>query len=450
MSDQHLKPGESYLQYKRRVLDTKSYSFCGAKWYYATIWLNSGMTTSCHHPLPHHVSVEEVIKNPKALSNTVRKKQERREMQNGVRCNGCDYCWRVEDLESDEVSDRVYKSVLYTDEDLDLAYKTDPDANFDLKYLELSFDRTCNLSCSYCNPAFSTSWARDIRTEGPYINLTPDGLNHYGHSHENSGKYDDTDNPYVTAFFRWWESDLCRTLTHLRLTGGEPLMSPHTWKIIDWLQTTGARNDLYFAVNSNLMAKQDILDKLITQTGKFENFHIYTSGENTGSRGEYLRDGLDWETWTNNVHQLLGESSAKTVHSMCTINAPSVVRLVDYLDWCVGIKEKFGADRFYFTLNILRFPDFQNVLVLPQDIRDIVITDLQKWLGQNKPNINDMEVEHVQRLIGYLKKQNQMSSDRYQMERGFKSFYQQYDQRRGKNFIETFPELKEWYESISL
>ena len=70
---------ESDLQYKTRVLDPKSKSFCGAKWYNATIWLGSGMTTSCHHPLPHKVSVEDVIANPKALHNTPQKKEERAE-----------------------------------------------------------------------------------------------------------------------------------------------------------------------------------------------------------------------------------------------------------------------------------------------------------------------------------------------------------------------------------
>jgi hypothetical protein len=33
-------------------------------------------------------------------------------------------------------------------------------------------------------------------------------------------------------------------------------------------------------------------------------------------------------------------------------------------------------------------------------------------------------------------------------ERDFKSFYTQYDVRRNKNFIETFPMLKEWWDSI--
>ena len=50
---------ETDLEYKQRVLDPLSSSMCGAKWYNATIWLGSGMTTSCHHPLPHKVSVDK-------------------------------------------------------------------------------------------------------------------------------------------------------------------------------------------------------------------------------------------------------------------------------------------------------------------------------------------------------------------------------------------------------
>ena len=69
------------LEYKKQILDTKSASFCGAKWYNATIWLGSGMTTSCHHPLPHKIDLEAIKTNPSAIHNTVQKKEERRQMQ---------------------------------------------------------------------------------------------------------------------------------------------------------------------------------------------------------------------------------------------------------------------------------------------------------------------------------------------------------------------------------
>ena len=118
-TDQKLQENETFHEYKARVMDPKSSSFCGAKWYYSTIWLGSGMTTSCHHPLPHRASEEDVRANYKALANTSIRKQERAEMQKGIRCNGCDYCWRVEDLGSSQISDRVYKTVLYEDDALE-------------------------------------------------------------------------------------------------------------------------------------------------------------------------------------------------------------------------------------------------------------------------------------------------------------------------------------------
>ena len=49
------------LEFKRQVLDPKG-TFCAAKWYNATIWLGSGITTSCHHPPAHKIN-NELIKN---------------------------------------------------------------------------------------------------------------------------------------------------------------------------------------------------------------------------------------------------------------------------------------------------------------------------------------------------------------------------------------------------
>ena len=81
-------PNETLFEYKQRVIDTKSASFCGAKWYNATIWLGSGQTTSCHHPLPHAIDPQEIVFNPKAIHNTKEKKEQRRQMQVGERPPG--------------------------------------------------------------------------------------------------------------------------------------------------------------------------------------------------------------------------------------------------------------------------------------------------------------------------------------------------------------------------
>jgi hypothetical protein len=193
---------ETDLQYKTRVLDPLSSSMCGAKWYNATIWLGSGMTTSCHHPLPHYVSVEEVQANPKALHNTSRKKEERKQMQCGERPGGCEYCWKIEDIGRDNISDRTYKSVIYSDADLQAAHALDYNEDVDLKTLEIAFDRTCQFACSYCNPAFSTTWVKDLKKHGGYENLISDGRNHFTHTHDSNQLYTYNEtNPYIEAFF---------------------------------------------------------------------------------------------------------------------------------------------------------------------------------------------------------------------------------------------------------
>ena len=165
------KPEENLQQYRDRVLDSKSKSFCGAKWYNATTWLGSGTTASCHHPPAHQIPLVEVQENPSAIHNTKHKKEMRRMMQNGERPSECEYCWKMEDMKKDAVSDRTFKSIIYSDEQLQQAYDADSNDNTNLKTFEIAFDRTCNLACSYCNASFSTTWAKDIKKNGEYKNL---------------------------------------------------------------------------------------------------------------------------------------------------------------------------------------------------------------------------------------------------------------------------------------
>ena len=54
------KVGETHREFKTRMIDPVSESFCGAKWYNATIWLGHGGTTSCHHPPAHQIDLEEI------------------------------------------------------------------------------------------------------------------------------------------------------------------------------------------------------------------------------------------------------------------------------------------------------------------------------------------------------------------------------------------------------
>jgi organic radical activating enzyme len=440
------------LEFRQQVLDTKSASFCAAKWYNATIWLGSGMTTSCHHPPAHKVDQEAVKLNPKLLHNTDQKKKDRAQMQRGERPAGCEYCWKIEDMGRNAVSDRVYKSKIYPIQALDEAYNTPVEQDVDLRTLEIAFDRTCQFACSYCNPAFSSTWVKDIRNNGPYTGLVSDGRNHFTHAHDAAQLYRFGEtNPYVEAFFAWWESDLHQTLEELRITGGEPLMSGETWKLLDWFKENKGRSSTRLAINSNLGQEVDV-DRLLDSIEGLE-VDIYTSNESVGLQAEYIRDGLNWQAWIDNVNKIAASGRVRIIHVMNTINALCLDSLPEFLDLICWFKNIYGHNKISFTLNILRFPSFQSPLVLSEELRTYYRDRLIKFSLRMKESdiLEEHEHNHIQRLIDYLdvvKTPHSEAFDQPKLLNDFQEFYTQYDQRRGKDFVKTFPHLAEWYQNI--
>jgi hypothetical protein len=142
------------------------------------------------------------------------------------------------------------------------------------------------------------------------------------------------------------------------------------------------------------------------------------------------------------------------MHNMCTVNALCLESLPEFLDKIV--QNKIDAKRVYgvnvnFTLNILRFPSFQSPLVLPDHLRTEFKNNLDAWLTRQIGNLEPMEVAHTQRLIDYLdtvKTPHSEAFDLPKLRSDFRNFYKQYDERRGKDFVKTFPKIGAWYSGL--
>jgi organic radical activating enzyme len=438
------REGENYDAYKARMIDPVSETYCAAKWLNATIWLGSGMTSSCHHPQPHRIDVDLIKSQPSSIHNTAHKKQMRALMLAGIRPDECGYCWKVEDG-GGAVSDRVFKTVIHSDEDIEKTATASAAENTIPRTLEISFDRACQFACSYCSPTFSTTWAQDIRDKGAYADLATDDLQHYTHTHDYAQPYrHDEPNPYVDAFWRWWP-ELSASLKEIRVTGGEPMMSKDFWRLFDELD--GSELDMIFAVNTNLGVKPKMLDRLVGGSKRIRNMEIYTSNEAVGAQAEYIRDGLSWPVWFDNLERLMDEGAVKKFHVMATINALCLYSLPEFLDRMLDLKKRYN--RFFpcISLNILRTPEFQSIAVLLPEMRRERRQALQDWYDRNNDfrEILPFEKEHIRRLIAYLGSE---FPDNEPLVRDFKRFFQQYDARRGKNFEKAFPELTTWYRSI--
>ena len=161
--------------------------------------------------------------------------------------------------------------------------------------MEVSFDRTCNFACSYCNSGYSTTWGKDIRDNGPYQKFKTTSAGAYyadGSWSEIYGKYNEN-NPYVDAFLKWWP-ELSQKLMEIRITGGEPSQSRNFWQFMDIMKQYPSPN-LRLAVNSNLGLNETTVNRLISISHELDikEFDLYTSCEAYGEQAEYIRDGLN-------------------------------------------------------------------------------------------------------------------------------------------------------------
>src|SRR6056300_1618965 len=295
----------------KNKLDSVGCGFCLAKWSQVTMHLGTGMTHSCHHPSPHKIPLKELERNPTALHNTRFKKRKRREMLNGKRPSECDYCWNVED-NSDSFSDRVFKSAEpWAWNDYEKIKTSNWKENINPRYVEVSFSNTCNLKCSYCGPQYSSKWVEEIEKYGGYP--TSQKFNNIDNiKARDEMPYKQTEhNPYVEAFWKWWP-DLYKDLHTFRITGGEPLLSKDTFKVLEYIQENWEQNpNLSLAINTNLSVPDKLIDKLLeiaqdlTSNNKVRELIIFTSVEATGSQAEYSRFGLKYEKFWNNIERIL-------------------------------------------------------------------------------------------------------------------------------------------------
>ena len=375
-------------------------------------------------------------------------------MLEGTRPSECEYCWKIEDIGRDNISDRVFKTVIYTDEKINEIAKAPWDQDVDLETLEIAFDRTCNFACSYCNASFSTAWARDIKNNGIYQGLISDGAKAF----EQDGSWADAtrdkeENPYIGAFWQWWPA-LSKSLKELRITGGEPLMSDDVWKLMD--KFGEEKLDLKLAINSNLGSKESLIDRLIEKSHHIKHLDLYTSCEAIGEQAEYIRYGLDYRQYLRNSERVLEQANLKHFGIMMTITSLCLFTITDFMDIILQWKRKYPNKLISMSINLLRFPSFMSPLALPEHIKKDRMIALKTWRDAhaNEPLLGEWELASLDRLIDYLdivKTPHSKTSALEMQWSDFKLFFEQYDKRRSKNFRTTFPPiLIEWVDTIEI
>lgn len=447
----------------RDKLNAISPSFCAAKWQQVTMHLQTGHTHSCHHPQTHKIPLAELENNPSALHNTNYKKLQRKKMLEGIRPKECDYCWRVEDSNPDSLSDRTYKSAEAWAAPHITAIKDMPwDSDVVPSYIEVSFSSVCNFKCSYCSPQVSSKWMEEIERFGPYPTSTQFGSVQWLKQQDAMPIPHKDENPYVDAFWKWWPT-VSQKLDHFRITGGEPLMTKDTMKILDYVIDTPHPN-LHLSINSNMCVPDVLLDKFIEKIkvvcteNKVKQFKIFTSADTFGKQAEYIRDGLDYNKWLSNIRRILTEVPNCTFTIMSTFNALSMYQYGKFLEDVLTIKKEFYFEGMQHSALILdtpylRWPAHQAVFILPnfhvermKEYIDFMYSNLQ---GADNPHQGffEWEADKFARIYEMIKDRIDPISPTAE-QKDFVAFVDEHDKRRGTNFLETFPEMAEFYHWI--
>ncbi|MDA9373780.1 twitch domain-containing radical SAM protein [bacterium] len=426
----------------RKKLNSLSPSMCMAKWLQVSLHLPQGRTHSCYHPPTHPIPLSELKANPNALHNTQFKLEERKQMKNGERPSGCDYCWNVEDAptapKEGALSDRHYRSSEWWVKDAWEEVVTQPwDHDIKPRYVEVNFNQACNLKCSYCSPHLSTAWEDDIKEHGDFKFSNGTGHNNIDYLRKTGMmplEVARKDNPYVEAFWKWFP-DTYKDLKVFRMTGGEPLMDKNTFKVLDYVNEN-PNPSLDLSITSNMAPPTpQLMDRFIAKIQKLEevrvwedktkfnpdsgnywyvapackHFSLYVSVDSVGKQAEYIRDGLDFDTMYENCRRVLSETDGTEISFINTFSLLSIPSLRGFLDMVLKLREEFGYEnqedkviqppdhngfkhpefvrkkrqRVWFDIPYLRYPDWMTI----QLADPIMLDTIQQNIDYMKANV---------------------------------------------------------------
>ena len=162
------------------------------------------------------------------------------------------------------------------------------------RILEIYFNNTCNLKCTYCGPEYSNLWADELKRF--------DGIIYQINENFDTNKQ---------KLFDWLTTNI-NELHQLNILGGEPLYQSEFDQLLDVLEQNPAP-PLTLTFFSNLAVAQDKLiqkidriEKLVEQ-GHIKKLIITASLDCWGDEQEFARFPLSLKTWEKNFNYILNK-----------------------------------------------------------------------------------------------------------------------------------------------
>jgi MoaA/NifB/PqqE/SkfB family radical SAM enzyme len=371
-------------------------------------------------------------------NNAMRKVRE--QILNSKRPDVCKPCFDLEDQGVQSLRQRHIKNVipesrinLYPNALTNL--NDDYTMPFELPTIEIKINNLCNLKCRMCNPLDSTSWKDWKEVENFYQKennyLVPAINNLVKKPGQYIGPFDNSKN--------WWNSfeKLLPFLRRVEFAGGEPLMDPYHYRILDMLTPYGNNIELKYATNGTVLGikgERTIYD----YWPKFKSIAVNVSIDGIHDVYEYIRGNGKFKTVEDNIKIFKTFTNVSRVVGAFTVQANNIMQIDQVIKYFLTELE------IVFYSHRVSYPRALSAQTLPQPLKDLAIKRLQKInidfknysIVKKNPILVSITEQQIIDNINFLK-----STDLSKHWQDCINFNQALDRTRSQNFLEINPEF---------
>tara|TARA_B100000902_G_scaffold291595_1_gene277968 strand:- start:4500 stop:5696 length:1197 start_codon:yes stop_codon:yes gene_type:complete len=346
--------------------------------------------------------------------NSERQQQLRKDLLTGVRNKHCFQCWDMEDQGS--VSMRQSMNKIRDDM---VPKKLNALMPFVIPVLELKMSNLCNFRCRTCKPELSTTWMKDWSA--------------VKHEYENLGIVNNTareenfkNDQFVEDILR-----LAPTIEIVEFAGGEPLMDPLHYKVLEVLEPYASNITVKYSTNLSKV-KFGKFDT-IASWAKFKAVDLSLSIDGHPELNNYIRTESNTDVLAKNLKLVRDELGDKYDGraALC------------YSAWNVfGLPESY---EYFDTVldtpvhgNIAWDPIFINPQILPKELKQKANEKYKKYLMTVESN-----TERKKRIHRFIN-QNMAFMNAKDESKYFEQFLrytQTLDRTRSTNIVDIVPEF---------
>ena len=371
--------------------------------------------------------------------NSAHMKRTRLQMLNNEIPESCRKCFNEESngiISKRNWETEVWKGRLDIDSIVEQT-KEDGSLPVNIPYFDLRLGNVCNLKCVMCSPHDSSSWIKEWKLL--YPKYTNEDLKRDQSWNEN---FDYT--WYKKGSFLESMKDQAQYIKELYFAGGEPLMIPEHYNILQFMVDEGYAKDCCLRYNSN---GTELNEKLFVLWSYFKEVTFNFSIDAYGDKNDYIRYPSQWNTIEKNL-KILDSSGTNIV-----INVAAAVQLLNlpYIDELASWKSSqsfnkvnilpFGGG--LISTHLVYFPSYLNVRVMPQELKDFTKNKVEHFIDQQKFNTewlkHPMGRPRWEGLIKYM-----MAEDWSDKLPQTINYLESIDKSRGTDFRKTFTEIGEF------